>query len=174
MDLFRNTTIVAVLIAAAGASAESSLDGFISFDDPYRCVANRDFGALVGGLIRWEEDGDSYKGALMTPPVPPAFRDNVGTPSLMIDGNEYTATVPLQGTWKGLPVRSLVVVQRVESEGGFYLVFDAPVGAVRYAANKAGFRIPDSGSEYRDAHVIGVTVGVEARDGMGALYCFDG
>lgn len=165
---------VFALAASVGASVDSSLDGFISFDNPYHCIANRDFDALVGGVVRWEEDGESYKGTPTTPSIPLVFQDHVGTPSLTVEGDEYTTTVPLRGTWQGLPVRSLVVVQWVESEGGFYLLFDAPVEAVRDAANKAGFRIPASGSEYRDEGVASVTVGVEARDGRGALYCIDG
>ncbi len=165
---------VSVLCASTGASANGPLDELISFDDPYHCVGNKDFDALVGGVLRWEEDGESYRGTLTPPPVPSTFHDHVGNPSLTVDGDEYLVTVPLQGTWQGLPVRSLVVVQWVESEGGFYLLFDAPAAVVRDAANKAGFRIPDSDSEYRDDGAIGVTVGIEARDGMGALYCIEG
>src|SRR5690606_25632933 len=142
------------------------LDGLIAFNDAYRCTPGRDFAALLGGVIRWEElteptARDVYKGTLTSPPVPAAFRDQLGAPTLRVEGDAYRVTVPLEGTWRGLPLRALVVVERVESEGGFYLQFDATPEQVRAAANEAGFRIPLSGREYRDEEVLGVHVGVE-------------
>ena len=129
---------------------------------------------MLSGAIRWENDGQIYKGEINTPPVPVSFRDQVGSPTLVINGNEYQATIPLRGTWQGLSLRSLVVLEWIESENGFYLVFDAPPETVRHAANKAGFQIPPSGSEYRDDEIIGVTVGVTEFQGSGALYCING
>ncbi len=165
---------LSVLVASAGSLANEPLDKFISFDDPYYCNPGKDLDALLRGLLRWEADGESYKGTLTIPPVPRAFRKQVQNPSLAVEGNRYLVTVPLKGTWQGLPLRSLLVVQWVESEGGLFLLFDAPVEAVRNAANRAGFRIPLTDSEYRDEGVMGVTVGIEDHDGTGALYCVDG
>lgn len=162
------------LVTATGASAEKALDGLIAFDEPYRCVAGKDFEALLSGIISWEDDRQAYKGEINRPPVPVPFREQVGSPTLAVDGDEYQATVPLRGTWRGLPLRSLIVVEWVESENGFYLIFDAPPEAVRHAANEAGFQIPQSGSEYRDDEIMGVTVGVSEYQGSGALYCIDG
>lgn len=174
MALVRTTIAVCALVVSTSASAEGPLDVFISFDEPYRCLASSDFNALLSGIIRWDEVGETFKGMLVTPTVPAAFRTQVGDASLTVDGNEYRATVPLRGTWHGLPLRSVVVVQRAESEGGFYLVFDASPEDVRNAANKAGFQIPESGSEYRDEDVVGVIVGVDKYEGTGALYCIGG
>lgn len=170
----RASLATCLLSGCAAASAAAPLDGLLRFDDPYRCTVSNDFDALMDGLIRWESAGDSYKGELVSPPVPAGFRNQVGTAQLTVTGNEYRATLPLRGTWRGLPLRSLVLIQWVESEDGFYLVFDASREQVLDAANKAGFRIPPSGSEYRDGEAIGVNVGVDTYDGLGALYCIDG
>lgn len=151
------------------------LDDLIGFDDPYRCAPSKDFNALLKGVIRWRATGDTYKGEVASSPrVPVRFREQIGTPKLGVIGNEYRAILPIWGTWQGLALRSLVLIHWVESESGFYLVFDASRAQVLDAANKAGFRIPPSGSEYRDEGAIGVHVGVEDYDGHGALYCIDG
>lgn len=150
------------------------LDSLIRFDDPYRCSPSKDFSALLDGVIQWQEAGDTYKGTLAAPPVPEAFRKQVGKPKLTVEGNKYRVTVPLRGSWQGLPLRSLLVVHWVESESGFYLVFEATREQVRSAANKAGFRIPVAGSEDRDEGVIGLNVGVDTYAGRGALYCVTG
>lgn len=167
--------IAALCIAvSATASPVVPLDGLIHIEDPYQCSGSEDFKALLGGLIIWERAGDSYKGKLALPTVPAAYRNQVGKPQLSVIGSEYRATLPLNGTWQGLPLHSLVVIKWVESEAGFYLLFDATREQVLDAANKAGFRIPISGSEYRDGEVIGVNVGVSSLKGKGALYCIDG
>jgi hypothetical protein len=162
------------LVVSAGAATAKPLDGLILFDDPYHCSPSKDFEALLGGVVRWEAAGNTYEGMLAEPPVPAAFRKHIGKPKLTIKGNEYRATVPVRGSWQGLPLRSLVVVEWVESETGFYLVFDATREQVRDAANRAGFRIPQAGSEYRDEDVVGTHVGVENYGGRAALYCVAG
>ena len=106
--------------------------------------------------------------------VPAAFKAQAGKTNLTLDGQEYSAALPLSGTWQGLPVRSLLVTGRIESEQGFYLVLDAGPAQVLEAANRAGFAIPESGSEYRDDDVLGVSVGVAPYEGGGALYCLPG
>lgn len=174
MVLLRAWIAMCVLVTSAAVVARVPLDGFISFDDAYRCVASKDLRALLEGVIRWREVGETYKGRLASPPIPAGFRKQVGKPSLAIDGNEYRATVPLRGTWRGLTLHSLVVVQWVESEAGFYLVFEETREQVRDAANKAGFGIPASGSEYRDEDVMGVNVGIDTHDGKASLYCIVG
>lgn len=169
-------TLAPLLLPLTPALAGSgvALDGLISFDDPYRCVASKDFNTLLNSVIRWRRSGDTYRGRLALPPIPAKFRQQVGTPKLTVKDDEYRATVPLTGTWQRLPLHSLVIVQWVESEGGFYLVFDATSEQVEEAANVAGFQIPKSGSEYRDRDALGVNVGVEAFEGRTALYCIDG
>jgi hypothetical protein len=161
------------MVTTTGATSESALDKLIAFDDPYRCVAGKDFSELLGGIISWEDDGQAYKVEVNRPPIPVSFREQVGSATLVVDGDEYRATVPLRGTWHELPLRSLVVVEWAESESGFYLIFDASPEAVREAANKAGFQIPLSRSEYRDDEVTGVTVGVDEYQGSGALFCIN-
>jgi hypothetical protein len=174
MTFVRVSIATCFLVACASASAAVPLDGFIHFDDPYLCAPSKDLNALLEGLIRWQPAGDTYKGELASPPVPAGFRNQIGTAQLVVTGDEYRATLPLRGTWHGLPLRSLVLTHWVESEGGFYLVFDASREQVLDVANKAGFRIPPSGSEYRDGDVMGINVGVDTYDGLGALYCIAG
>lgn len=171
----RVTFALCALLGSAMAARAQPLEGLISFDDPFRCTPSADFDALLNGVMRFEKAGDSYRGVLAEPPIPEAVRPQIGKPTLTRAGNEYRAFLPLRGSWHGLRLTSLVVVQQVESEGGFYLVFDATPGQVRHAANRAGFRIPAGGGEYRDdpESVMGVNVGV-ADHGKGVLYCFEG
>lgn len=170
------TNLISVLLTSVSATAPGvvPLDGLIHIDDAYHCFVGKDFNALLGGLIRWERVGDSYRGILASPKVPAKYRNQVGKPELSVTGSEYRATLPMHGTWRGLPLRSLIVIEWVESESGFYLVFDATRKQVLDVANKAGFQLPKSGSEYRDGEVIGVNVGVTSVKGKGALYCIDG
>jgi hypothetical protein len=172
--IIKTSIVTCFLVTSAGTAAAVSLDELISFDDPYNCVPSDDFGALLGGVIAWEESGDTYVGTLASPPAPPEFGDQLGRPELVIEGTEYRASVPLFGEWRGLVLHSLVIVAWVESEGGFYVVFDAAPEQVQEAANRAGFDIPVSGSEYRDLGAIGVTVGVGEYNDLAALYCILG
>lgn len=170
----RTFALLSLLLAPSAASSEVALDRLISFQDPYYCVPRKDFHNLLNGVIRWRKSGNSYRGELGSPPVPISFRKQVGKPKLTVKGDEYRATVLLRGTWQQLPLHSLVKVGWVESESGFYLVFDATIEELTKAANLAGFRIPKSRHEYRDQEVLGVNVGIEAFKGRSALYCIDG
>jgi hypothetical protein len=136
--------------------------------------------AIVAGVIRFDEleqptaSNEVYVGRLTQPPVPARYREQVGKPTLAIEGAEYRATLPMSGTWRGLPLRALVVLNRTESEGAFHLVFDATRDQVLKAANEAGFQIPASGSRHWDGDVLGVSIGVQTVDGKGVLYCAEG
>jgi len=169
-----NMSLVLLTAVPVAASSVVPLDGLIHIEDAYHCSVGKDFKTLLSGVISWERIGDSYKGKLASPQVPARYRNTLGKPQLSVIGSEYRATLPMYGTWRGLPLSSLIVVEWVESESGFYLVFDATREQVLEAANKAGFRIPHSGSEYRDGDPIGVNVGVSNLGGRGALYCIDG
>lgn len=155
-------------------SAATPLDGLIAFADPYWCETNAEFGVLLDSVIQHEEANQSYVPVLATPVVPEAFQAHIGEPRLVIDGSEYRATLPLAGTWRGLPLRSLVIVGWIESEQGFSLVFDATPAQVLQAVNQVGFAIPASGHEYREGDVMGMNVGVEQYDGGVALFCLPG
>lgn len=156
------------------ASAAFPLDRLVDFVDPHRCEPGADFDALVNSLLYWKETGETYIPILRVPPASTKFDRQIGTPQLRIEGSEYRATLPLRGTWQGLPLRSLVLEGWVESEQGFMLVFDATPAQVLQAANRVGFGIPASGSEYREEEVMGVNVGVSEYEGGGALYCMPG
>lgn len=166
--------------AAVAASGRVALDGFFTFDNAYRCTPGPAFGRLLRTLVRWDEvtdgspGGETYRPRLMPLQVPGRYRGQFGAPRLFRAGDEYRVTIPVRGTWRGLPLRSLVLVNWPESEGGFELVFDAPPDDLRRAANAAGFRIPAAGRAYRDSGVMGVTVGIGPSGKGSALSCYEG
>lgn len=179
MNLRSVTTVAATcaMFGCASPSVATPLDELIGFTDPYWCEQSADFDALQDSLLRWEETRDGYRPILQSPVVPEYFQAQTGEPKLKVDGRNYRVTLPMRGTWRGLPVRALVILGIVESEQGFELVFDATHAQVLQAANEAGFRIPDSGSEYRDDvnGVMGMNVAViETGGGRVALSCFPG
>ena len=135
---------------------------------------------MLAGVIRFQElkqptsSGDIYKGELVSPPVPEKFGGQVGKPTLTETADEYRATIPLSGSWKGLPLHALVVVNWVESEGAFYLVFDARREQVLKVVNEAGFQAPASGFRHLDEDPLGISIGVETLGARAALYCAQG
>jgi hypothetical protein len=151
--------------------ASPSLDRLIGFTDPNNCEPNEAFGALLDGLVKHEPEGDSYTPALKTPLIPASFRDRFGAPELTISGRKYRATLPVRGTWQGLPLRSVGVVGWLESEEGFELAFDANLEQLLATVNRLGFDIPSSGGEYREDGVLGLNVGVSAHEGGSTLHC---
>ncbi len=138
MAVIRALIATVFLVACGGNAAAVPLDDLIQFTEPSRCAPSKNFGALLNGTIRWRAEGNTYKGEIASPPIPTKFTSQVGTPELTITGNEYRATLPLKGTWQGLPLHSLVIVNFVESESAFYLVFDASREKVLDAANRSG------------------------------------
>lgn len=171
---YRTIVAVACVVMSACASATPTLDDLIGFSNPKACEPNEAFAALLSGLVDSEEVGETYVPILRTPRIPTNLKDQVGTPELRFDGHEYRATLPLRGTWQGLPLRSIVVVGWTESEQGFELLFEANPERVLATANRAGFDIPSSGSEYRDDDVLGLNIGVANHDGGAALFCIPG
>lgn len=175
MALLQIIAALGILVGSTGSVDLVPLDKLLSFDDPYLCIPSNKFDKLLNGVIRWQADGKLDKDSLVdAATVPSMYRQQVGKPALSVQGEEYQVTIPLHGTWHGLPLHSLEIIHFVGSEGGFYLVFDASTEQVLEEANKAGFRIPQSGSEYRDEDVMGVNVGVEAYEGRAAIYCIAG
>ena len=82
-----------------------------------------------------------------TPRVPPRFASQVGEPALS-EGSygEQIVTLPLKGTWRGLPVRAIERTAKAETDWLVdAIVFDASRDAVLAAANAAGFGLSASG-----------------------------
>lgn len=172
---YRHIAVAACASLGLGcAPAPHSLDRLIGFSDPKDCEPNEAFSALLKGLLGHEEAGESYTPVLKTPVVPAELRDQIGTPELKIEGTEYRATLPLRGTWQGLPLRSVAVVGWIESEQGFELSFDADRAQVLATVNRLGFGIPPSGSEYREGDVLGLNVAVTEHEGGSTLHCIPG
>jgi hypothetical protein len=174
MSLRLAAVAACTFLGSTAQSAAHPLDGLFGFVDPYWCERGEDFDILLDSLIEHKRAGPSYVPVLRAPLVPATFRTQIGEPRLVIDGTEYRATLPLTGTWMGLPLRALVIVGWIESEQGFSLVFDATPAQVLQAANEAGFAIPASGDEYREGDVMGMNVGVERYEGGSALFCIPG
>lgn len=158
-------------LALGCAPATTSLDRLIGFADPKNCEPNEAFSVLLNSMLGHEQAGESYTPVLRTPLVPAEFRHLVGTPQLKIEGNEYQATLPLRGTWQGLPLRSVMIIGWIESETGFELSFDADPTQVLATVNRLGFDIPSSGSVYRDDEVLGLYVVVSEYEGGATLSC---
>ena len=170
---YRQIAAVACTSLALGC-APATLDRLIAFADPRSCEPNEAFSALLDGMVTHELTDGGYTPVLKTPPVPAEARNLVGAPVMRIDGGEYRATLPLRGTWHGLPLRSVAVVGWIESEEGFELSFDADRAVVLATVNRLGFGIPPSGSEYREGDVLGLNVGVSDLEGGSALHCIPG
>jgi len=174
MNLRLAAVAACTFLGSAAPSAAAPLDGLFAFVDPYWCEPGEHFDILLDSLVEHERAGPSYVPVLHAPVIPADFQTQIGAPRLVIDGSEYRATLPLTGTWRGLPLRALVIVGWIESEQGFSLVFDATPAQVLQAANEAGFAIPASGDAYREGEVMGMNVGVERYEGGSALFCIPG
>ena len=174
MTLRRIAVAACASLGLSCAPATTSLDRLIRFANPKNCEPDQAFAALLNGLVEQEPAGESYTPVLKTPLVPAALKDQVGTPVMMINGTEYRATLPLRGSWEGLPLRSVAVVGWIESEQGFELSFDAERAQVLEMANRLGFGIPASGSEYREGEVLGLNVGISEHEEGTTLYCLPG
>lgn len=156
-------------------SAAESLDPFIAFSDPVRCTPSKDLNDLLKSVLNHEDEGGVSVVTLAKRPVPQALVGRVGEPRLEFDGREYSATVPLDGTWQGLPLRALVITGWIESEEGFSLIFEASRVEVISAANRVGFRLPPSGRVHLDDDVMGMSIGVADHPGGGTeLSCMPG
>lgn len=172
--------LLASLIAGCSAQPQNlALDRLISFDDAYNCHESAQFRELLESALVFEElpepddTNEIYRGRIGELAVPAEFRSRFGNPALKMNQSTYAAEIPVNGTWYGARLNLLVVVETIESEGGFYLVFDEPKQRVIQAANQAGLALPSSGTAYRDADAMGLTIEVSEYAGKTALSCFN-
>ena len=109
----------------------------ISFTDPAKCEPSAAFSILLDGLLEQDENGRIGTGAVI---VPAAFRRNFGTIEVEIEGQNRTASVPVDGTLYGLPLKS---VHTARYAGGdpypWGVTFAAPEAQVRPVLEQAGF-----------------------------------
>ena len=156
-----------------------ALDPLISFEDGYNCYESAQFRALLESALVFEElpehnnANEIFRGRIGELAGPGEFRNRFGSPALRVDQSTYTVEIPVEGTWHGARLNRLVVIETFESEGGFYLVFDEPRQRVVQAANEAGFALPSSGTAYRDAGAMGLSIEVGDYGGRSALSCFN-
>lgn len=164
-------------LASPGVSASASplpiLDGLLTFKNPRYCTTGSALERLMKSALVLKSRGDNYSFTLGKLKVPAAYRDQVGNPSMHRDKEVYEAHIPLSGTWHGLPVRELTVYARPESEGGFWITFDADQSDVLKVANAAGFGLGAKGHKYADDpnDLIGATISVFSDEGHGTLSC---
>lgn len=170
----RSALACILLLGHGCAPPSSSLHRVIGFADASMCEPSASFRALLDGLLENQPSGDSYAPRLANAEIPEAVRQVAGSPGLEVQGSQYRATLPLRGQWEGLALHSVAVVGLVESEEGFELWFDADREEVLRTAHRLGFDLPATGSVYREGEVLGVNVGVTARDGRSVLYCMPG
>jgi len=128
------------------AAAPAALDGFIAFVDPATCREAPDYRRFLDSLHRVDASGTRL--VLGQPVIPPAYAARFGTPTIRRGTQgEQIVQVPVNGTWRGLPVAQIVRVAKAETdwinEG---MIFAAPKAAVLKAANDAGFALPPSGA----------------------------
>lgn len=168
------------LIAGCSTQHHSiALDPLISFEDGYNCHESAQFRALLESALVFEElpeageANEIYRGQIGKLAIPIEFRSRFGVPTLKVNQSTYTAEIPLKGIWHGARLNQLVVIKTVESGGGFYLVFDEPKQRVIQAANEAGLALPPSGTAYRDADAMGLSIEVGEYAGRSALSCFN-
>jgi len=170
----RVPAVCTALAVASCASAPPSLDGVIGFEDVRSCQPSESFRALLDSFVSPDSLARSYSPKLEPRQLHESVRDAAGTLEREVDGRGYRVTLPLRGTWQGLPLQSVAVVGWAESEEGFELSFNAPRAQVRATANRLGLEIPESGSVYREGEVLGVNIGIERRGSRSVLYCFPG
>ena len=169
--------LASLLAGCATLHDAGDLDSFLSFENPRYCEPGAPFAALLDSALVYEElaepDGanEIFEVTLGTLVIPEHWQGHFGTPTLTRTQSTYTVDIPVSGTWHGVPLARLVIVQTLESEGAFHLVFDAPPARVLRAANEAGLDLPPSGLVQRDGNVVDVSIHVQHYGTMTALSC---
>ncbi|PZU46742.1 MAG: hypothetical protein DI568_11440 [Sphingomonas sp.] len=160
-----------VLTSGACAQDSGSLNELIRFEDPLTCTPADELSVLIIETVRF--DGPDVK--LADPlPVSPRFRKRIGQPQLGRRDNEYWVTIPLFGSWRGIPVVSLTRRGWMDSEHGFTLTFDGSKEQVLATLNEVGFQLPPSGEVVRDGGELRSFISVSSEAGKTALHCYVG
>ncbi|KSB87911.1 hypothetical protein AS593_02105 [Caulobacter vibrioides] len=160
--------VVLCSVSCARVEKPSTLDGLLAFDDPAHCVPSADLKRLTQTLLVFEGEGQDAQARLGLLQAPEAYRSQIGAPVLELRGDAYNAHVPLSGTWRGLKVRDVAVAGLLESEGSWWISFDAPWSQVLREANAAGFGLDREGRRIDEGEVMDLTVAVERDPSGGA------
>jgi hypothetical protein len=129
--------------ADAAGRAGTSLDALLAFDDPRACKPGPVLTHLLETLLR-----DTARDPAVFGPVevPPDYVPALGEPSLHRDGHHYAASVPVHGTWLGLPLDH--ITRRGWQGGtsdGFVIAVRSKPAVLAKALRKAGFDPPAAG-----------------------------
>ena len=177
--LLRTIVLTSMLVSCATPAIDDDLNRLISFGNPKNCQEGPAFGALLESALKYEElpepdsDNEIFEVALGELAIPPEFRRHFGVPTLTQEKRTYTVDIPVRGNWHGVSLSDILIVQTLESEGDFHLIFDAPRSRVLQAANEAGFSLPASGLAKYDADIMGVTIQVAEYGEKTSLSCFN-
>jgi hypothetical protein len=137
-----------------------SLDGLLAFADPKSCRAGPLLQHLLHTLLR-----DTTKEPVIVGPieVPAPYAAAFGKPVLVRDGERYTASVPVSGTWLGLRLNSIASRGWKGGDGnGFVITVRATRARLLEALRGAGFEPPAVGkrpqsSEAGDEDYMSIT-----------------
>jgi hypothetical protein len=122
----------AALAPVRAQSGPVALDRFLSGFER-SCNFGPEYQRFVETLMPYDGQTRAYRTTDQAE-APARLRAALGRPELTSDGEITTVTVPLRGTYKGLPVRALRITRgngvAVTGDG---LVFDAPAARVQRA-----------------------------------------
>jgi len=159
-----------VALVAGGPAAAVPLDGLIEFSDANVCAPSENFDRLLTTVLRAPGDFTVRAGH---PVVPLRYRAAFGKPHLVHQREGTEITLPLNGTWRGLPT---IWLRQFAPVGGdtpsFTIRFAAPYGKVRAALNAAHLAIPASGERVNDKDdAYTITIGIHAAGRFTDFYC---
>ena len=109
----------------------------ISFADPAKCEPSAAFSIILDGLLEQDENGRIETGAVI---VPTSFSRHFGTIEVEIEGQNRTASVPVDGNLYGLPLKSINIARYAGGDPYTWgVTFAAPEAQVRPVLEQAGF-----------------------------------
>jgi hypothetical protein len=177
--MWRVAYLIPVLLLTSGAAPPArranALESYLAFANPQLCELTKPFNTMLERLIRVSGTPDQPEVRAVDPVVPAAVRSQFGKAQLSRDGEFYTATVPVNGTWHGLKLRAIESQQILESEGGFAMTFEASSDQVRSVLNRLGFGLDNQIAVYRDPDGgLGISIELQQIGNSTVLTCFDG
>jgi hypothetical protein len=126
-----------------------ALDRLVDFADPKACVPGPILDHLLKTLLRDTTERPVAYGPVQ---VPPEFAGALGKPLLRHEGTRYVATVPVNGTWLGLPLAAIASRGWQGGDGnGLVITVRASRAALLKALTTAGFAPPTTGRRLSSA-----------------------
>lgn len=131
-----------LLLLAGTAAAPTELDGLITFEREGMCRPTVPFGDFLSDLVNITPDEQLIAGKIT---APSALRGAFGQILLTWYNGRTEVSVPVQGTWRGIPV---VRITSAYPEGGdpanLAIAFQSDLATLSTVTRQAGF--PPSGT----------------------------